>query len=58
MNMPKICAGCRDGTNFELPFKMAFQPIVDTSTGRAFAYERWSAAWTARERFDPVSDYG
>jgi EAL domain-containing protein (putative c-di-GMP-specific phosphodiesterase class I) len=39
MNMPKICAGCRDDADFELPFKMAFQPIVDTSTGRPFAYE-------------------
>ncbi|WP_404714234.1 EAL domain-containing protein [Sphingomonas sp. MMS24-J13] len=37
--MPNICGGCRDGTGFDLPFQMAFQPIVDTSTGRPFAYE-------------------
>ncbi|MES2498071.1 MAG: EAL domain-containing protein [Pseudomonadota bacterium] len=37
--MPNICTGCREGTDFEIPFTMAFQPIVDTSTGKAFAYE-------------------
>lgn len=39
MNGPKICGGCHDGAAFALPFVMAFQPIVDTKTGRAFAYE-------------------
>ena len=39
MEMRKICSGCRDGNDFEMPFAMAFQPIVDTETGRAFAYE-------------------
>ncbi|MFN7104509.1 MAG: EAL domain-containing protein [Pseudorhizobium sp.] len=33
------CAGCRDGEAFDLPFSMAFQPIVDMGTGQAFAYE-------------------
>src|SRR6478609_2628443 len=33
------CSGCREGTAFELPFSMAFQPIVDTISGRPFAYE-------------------
>src|SRR5690606_35283397 len=33
------CAGCRDGEGFELPFSMAFQPIVDVSRGIVFAYE-------------------
>ncbi|WP_294236711.1 EAL domain-containing protein [uncultured Sphingomonas sp.] len=37
--MRKICSGCRDGVDFEIPFAMAFQPIVDTATGRPFAYE-------------------
>jgi len=37
--MRKICQGCRDGTDFDIPFAMAFQPIVDTATGTAFAYE-------------------
>lgn len=39
MEMRKICSGCRDGVDFEIPFTMAFQPIVDTMTGRPFAYE-------------------
>lgn len=33
------CAGCRDGTGFELPFSMAFQPIVDVASGTIFAHE-------------------
>lgn len=37
--MRKICAGCRDGVDFDIPFAMAFQPIVDTDTGLPFAYE-------------------
>lgn len=39
MEMRKICSGCRDGVDFELPFAMAFQPIVDVETGKPFAYE-------------------
>lgn len=39
MEMRKICSGCRDGIDFDMPFTMAFQPIVDTETGRPFAYE-------------------
>ena len=37
--MRKICSGCRDGVDFEIPFAMAFQPIVDTQRSRPFAYE-------------------
>ncbi|WP_267396158.1 MULTISPECIES: EAL domain-containing protein [unclassified Sphingomonas] len=37
--MQKICSGCRDGADFEMPFAMAFQPIVDAETGTPFAYE-------------------
>lgn len=37
--MRKICSGCRDGVDFDISFAMAFQPIVDTDTGRPFAYE-------------------
>ena len=33
------CQGCRDGQGFDLPFSMAFQPIVDVSAGTTFAYE-------------------
>jgi EAL domain-containing protein (putative c-di-GMP-specific phosphodiesterase class I) len=39
MKMERICSGCRDGADFEIPFAMAFQPIVDTDTGLPFAYE-------------------
>ena len=37
--MSTPCNGCRDGTAFELPFSMAFQPIVDIQTGKIFAHE-------------------
>ncbi|UAK26509.1 EAL domain-containing protein [Sphingomonas nostoxanthinifaciens] len=37
--MGRVCSGCRDGVDFEIPFAMAFQPIVDVETGHAFAYE-------------------
>lgn len=33
------CSGCRDGEGFDLPFSMAFQPIVDLKTKNVFAYE-------------------
>ncbi len=33
------CQGCRDGAAFHLPISMAFQPIVELSTGEVFAYE-------------------
>lgn len=39
MEMKRICTGCGDGANFEVPFTMAFQPIVDASNGSVFAYE-------------------
>ena len=37
--MRRICSGCRDGVDFDLPFAMAYQPIVDTETESPFAYE-------------------
>lgn len=37
--MPTGCDGCRDGSGFELPFSMAFQPIVDVSRQTIFAHE-------------------
>jgi EAL domain-containing protein (putative c-di-GMP-specific phosphodiesterase class I) len=37
--MSTKCNGCRDGAAFELPFSMAFQPIVDIRTGNVFAHE-------------------
>lgn len=33
------CEGCRNGEAFRLPFEMAFQPIVNISTGVTFAHE-------------------
>jgi len=35
----KLCSGCRNGDGFDIPITMAFQPIVDLSTRRIFAYE-------------------
>lgn len=37
--MAKSCKDCRDGKGFDVPFSMAFQPIVNTATGSVFAYE-------------------
>ncbi|CAN5585505.1 EAL domain-containing protein [soil metagenome] len=33
------CEGCRDGAGFDMPFSMAFQPIVDVATQTIFAHE-------------------
>lgn len=33
------CEGCRDGTGFDTPFSMAFQPIVDVAAKAIFAHE-------------------
>ena len=33
------CQGCRNGSGFDLPFSMAFQPIVDIVSGITFAHE-------------------
>ena len=37
--MNHACKSCRDGAEFELPFSMAFQPIIDIATGDVFAHE-------------------
>lgn len=37
--MAKLCEGCRDGHELDLPFSMAFQPIVDVDSGSVFAHE-------------------
>jgi len=36
---PARCDGCRHGEGLDFAFSMAFQPIVDLSTGTPFAYE-------------------
>ena len=33
------CQGCQGGQDFDKPFSMAFQPIVDATTGEVFAQE-------------------
>ncbi|TVR12025.1 MAG: EAL domain-containing protein [Salinarimonadaceae bacterium] len=33
------CASCREGQHFDIPFSMAFQPIVDLASDAIFAYE-------------------
>lgn len=33
------CGACRDGVDAPFDFTMAFQPIVDVTTGRPYAYE-------------------
>ncbi|MDQ1198905.1 EAL domain-containing protein [Agrobacterium sp. SORGH_AS 787] len=37
--MSTKCEGCKDGKSLDLPFSMAFQPIVDIETGLVFANE-------------------
>lgn len=39
MDAVKACRNCQDGGGFDLPITMAFQPIVDVSTGTLFAHE-------------------
>lgn len=39
MNDKTHCAACASGEKFPLAITMAFQPIVDTDTGRVFAHE-------------------
>jgi EAL domain-containing protein (putative c-di-GMP-specific phosphodiesterase class I) len=39
MKQSTPCNGCRDGAGFDMPITMAFQPIVDVTTGRVFAHE-------------------
>lgn len=37
--MQRGCQGCQREGGFQLPFSMAFQPIVDTRAGRVFGHE-------------------
>jgi EAL domain-containing protein (putative c-di-GMP-specific phosphodiesterase class I) len=39
MTQSTACSGCRDGAGFDTPITMAFQPIVDVTTGSVFAHE-------------------
>jgi EAL domain-containing protein (putative c-di-GMP-specific phosphodiesterase class I) len=57
------CEGCRDGAGFDLPFSMAFQPIVDVSSGEIFAHEalvrgvKGEGAYTVLSTVDPGNRY-
>jgi EAL domain-containing protein (putative c-di-GMP-specific phosphodiesterase class I) len=37
--MARGCEGCRNGTQLDFEFSMAFHPIVDVSRGRVWGYE-------------------
>jgi EAL domain-containing protein (putative c-di-GMP-specific phosphodiesterase class I) len=39
MSNRSTCIQCRDGEEFDVPVKMALQPIVDVAAGKVFAYE-------------------
>jgi EAL domain-containing protein (putative c-di-GMP-specific phosphodiesterase class I) len=35
----RVCAACKNGQSFPLPFSMAYQPIVDAEAGTVWAFE-------------------
>jgi len=37
--MPTQCGRCRDGASFDVPFTMAFQPVIDLELRRIHSYE-------------------
>ncbi len=57
------CEGCRDGTELDFDFTMAFQPIVDAAAGRVWGYEalvrglRGESAGSVLERIDANNRY-
>jgi len=53
------CNGCKDGAGFDTPITMAFQPIVDVTTGTVFAHEalvRGAGGESAMSVLGQVSD--
>lgn len=58
------CSGCRDGAAFDMPITMAFQPIVDVTTGRVFAHEALvrgedgASAYTVLSQVSDQNRYG
>jgi EAL domain-containing protein (putative c-di-GMP-specific phosphodiesterase class I) len=38
-NRSPVCTGCRDGAALDFDISMAFQPIVDLTSGKPWAYE-------------------
>ena len=61
--MSKSCVECRNGEKFEIPFTMAFQPIVDVSTQKVFAHEALvrgpagESAWSVLSAVDGKNRY-
>ncbi len=57
------CEGCREGQGFDRPFSMAFQPIVDLTSGAVFAHEalvrgpNGEGAQTVLSAVDPDNRY-
>ena len=61
--MRSQCQGCRDEVRFDLPFSMAFQPIVDVTSGVTFAHEalvrgtKGEGAYSIMSAVDPMNRY-
>ena len=61
--MKTACKGCRNGSGFDLPFSMAFQPIVDIGSNRIYAHEalvrgtRGEGAFTILSSVDDTNRY-
>ncbi len=61
--MSKGCQGCREGSGFELPISMAFQPIADVVSGTTFAHEalvrgaKGEGAYTVLSAVDDTNRY-
>ncbi len=61
--MTQACKGCRDGTGFDVPFSMAFQPIFDLASGAVFAQEalvrgiNGEGAYTILSQVDDANRY-
>lgn len=53
--MSARCQGCRDGQDFQTRFSMAFQPIVDVSSGALFAYEALVRGCEGQGAFEVLS---
>jgi len=57
------CSGCKDGTRLPFSFTMAFQPIVDLSSGNVWGYEalvrgpNGESAASILEQVDPQTVY-
>ena len=57
--MVSKCSGCRDGKGLDFEIRTAFQPIIDLTTGRPYAYEalvRGFNGETAGEILSRVTD--